>query len=393
MISTTEAYSIILEHLVPFGTENVSLDHATGRVLRQEVYADRDYPPFDRVCMDGIAIPFLAYANGQRSFKIQGTQFAGEVVSTLSQSDQCIEIMTGAVMPLGTDTVIPFEHIEKQGDSYLIKEEVFPKKNIHYQGSDRKTGAKLLSGPAIIGPKEIAVLATQGIQNPVVLTKPKIAVISTGDELVPVNVTPAPHQIRMSNAYMLCAQVQKLGWDASVFHINDDKVILRNKLERIFKEFQIVLFSGGVSKGKSDFVPEILEDLGIQKHFHRVAQRPGKPFWFGSKNDQLVFAFPGNPVSSFVCFIRYFKPWFYATQGLKHPDQFAQLSQNFEFKPALSYFLQVRLKNEGATNMAIPEMGNGSGDFANLLNVDGLLELPADQNMFSKGDIFPYFPF
>lgn len=393
MISTHEAQSIVLAHSTHYGTETVHLDKATGRVLAQDIYADRDYPPFDRVCMDGIAIRFSAYANGRKNFIIQETQLAGQKQTSLSKGFNCIEIMTGAVMPKGTDTVVPFEHIVKQNDAYFITEPVLPGKNIHFKASDRKTGEKLLEGHRIISPKEIAVLATQGVDNPKVLKRPKIAVISTGDELVPVHINPAPHQIRMSNAHMLVSQIQKLGWEADRFHLADNKQILQEKLLGIFSDYQLILFSGGVSKGKADFVPDVLADLGVQKHFHHVAQRPGKPFWFGSKGEQLVFAFPGNPVSGFVCFIRYFKPWFFASQALAIPAYSATLTTDFEFKPNLSYFLQVRVHEEKSRRFASPEMGNGSGDFANLLQVDGLLELPAEQNSFLKGDIFPYFPF
>ena len=223
--------------------------------------------------------------------------------------------------------------------------------------------------------------------------KPNIAVISTGDELIPVDQNPEAHQIRMSNSHMLRTQLIKLGWDANIHHLPDHKDTLRLKLSELLETNDILIFSGGVSRGKADFVPEILEELNVKKLFHRIKQRPGKPFWFGKQAKKLIFAFPGNPVSSFVCFLKYFKPWFYKTQAIWVPEIKAELAEPFSFKPGLTYFLQVATTAVNGKIIAAPVEGNGSGDLANLLYANGLLELPADQTQFKKGELFPYIEF
>jgi molybdopterin molybdotransferase len=234
------------------------------------------------------------------------------------------------------------------------------------------------------------VLATVGKYKVTVAKQPKVMVISTGNELVEVSETPAEHKIRRSNVYTLVSLLKKLNIKAETAHILDDKKALKNKVKLFLNKYDVLLFSGAVSKGKFDFIPEILNDLGVEKLFHKVKQLSGKPFWFGKKGTKTVFAFPGNPVSTFVSCLKYFTPWYLKSVGIDvESNEEAVLSEDFFFKPGLTYFLQVKLKRENGVLVAILVSGKGSGDLANLVDSDAFLELPDDRSNFTKGEAFP----
>jgi molybdopterin molybdotransferase len=236
-------------------------------------------------------------------------------------------------------------------------------------------------------------LASVGKSEVEVYRFPSVALLSTGDELVDVDQTPMPHQIRKSNTFALQAALRELNIESSLFHVNDDEQKVKDQIKDLVSKFEIILLTGGVSKGKFDFVPSVLESLGIPKLFHTISQRPGKPMWFGRSDKNFVFALPGNPVSTFMCFYRYVKPWIEKSLGLETHSTQAILAEDFKFSPALTYFLQVKAKNENGCLMAYPVAGGGSGDFANLKEVDGFLELPLHENDFKKGSVFPFYPF
>lgn len=396
MITSNKALEIILNNTTEFGTESIPFLESTGRILKENIYADRDFPPFDRVSMDGVAIDIEAFNQGQRQFRIEGVQAAGSPQLTLNNPKNCIEAMTGAVLPKNTNAVIQYELTETQnGVVTLNTDAVKYFKNIHKQGLDCTAGTQLLSKNTLISAAEIGVLATVGKAQVKVAKRPNICIISTGDELVEVDQTPLPHQIRRSNVFTLVALLKRLNLNANTLHIRDDKALLKQKVEQALNTYDVLLFSGAVSKGKFDFIPEVLDSLGVKKLFHRVKQKPGKPFWFGkkshterSRSTKKVFAFPGNPVSTFVSCLKYFYPWYYKSVGLKYPHQTAILASDYEFKSPLTYFLQVRLENKNACMYAHPLTGNGSGDLANMALADAFIELPAAETVFKKGAIF-----
>jgi molybdopterin molybdotransferase len=174
----------------------------------------------------------------------------------------------------------------------------------------------------------------------------------------------------------------------------DREDVLRDTLREIVSTFDILILSGGVSKGKFDFIPKVLESIGLKKKFHQVSQRPGKPFWFGvSDSGKVAFALPGNPVSTYMCFYRYIKPWALKSIGLSTEFDPVFLAKDFPFPPKLTFFLQVDVKNEKGKMMAYPAMGGGSGDFANLKNVSGFVELELEKTEFKAGDLVPFIPF
>ncbi len=393
MVSVEEATSIILSHARPTGTEVVALEQCAGRILAEQVRADRDLPPFDRVTMDGIALISSGYRNGHRSFRLAGVQAAGQPSLKLGDNTACIEVMTGAMMPDGADAIVPYEDVRiTDGKAELQITEIKPGEFIHRRGIDARKGDSLLSEGIRLSPAEVAVLASVGRSNITVRRCPSVAVVSTGDELVEVDQIPAAHQIRKSNTFALQAALKEWSGAINLFSMRDDRDQMRSDLTSIIANHQLILLSGGVSKGKFDFVPEILAELGIERRFHMVRQRPGKPFWFGTSSTNTVFALPGNPVSTFLCYYRYVRPWLIKSFGLKPSSWNAVLATDYTFAPSLTYFLQVRTEDHDGTRVAYPDTGGGSGDFANLKAVDGFIELPADRSQFSKGEIFPYFP-
>jgi molybdopterin molybdotransferase len=389
MVSVEEAEKIILDHWFKPTAEKVSLDQVNGRTLSEEIKADRDLPPFNRATMDGVAIAFKSFENGQRDFLIEGIQAAGQHQQTLTDPTECFEIMTGAPMPKGTDSVIPYERIIIENKMAKLSGVVERNQSVHYQGSDAKQNEILLSRGFRISSAEVAMLASVGNSEVSVFKHPAAAIISTGDELVDVDQMPLPHQIRKSNSHMLAASLDELGCKADLFHLIDDEKKIKEKLADVLNHYELIILSGGVSKGKFDFVPQVLESLGVKKLFHQVSQRPGKPMWFGHSQKNTVFALPGNPVSTFMCFHRYVRPWLLKSLGNPIKNTEAILAKDFTFAPALTYFLQVKIENENGKLLAYPKTGGGSGDFANLKDVDGFLELPLERSEFQKGESFP----
>jgi molybdopterin molybdotransferase len=395
MVSVKEASEIILGHLIDPKVITVNLSAATGKILAAQVRADRDLPPFDRVAMDGIAIHHDEWTNGRRTFQVAGTQAAGEPVKTLFDYTQCLEVMTGAMLPKGCDAVIKYEDCKMDnGQATVLLEEVTALENVHRQGIDAVRGQVLLERGTRITPSEVAVLASVGNEIVDVFTYPSIAIISTGDELVDVGAVPEPQQIRKSNSWALKSSLNVMGADGDFFHLRDEQRSMEAKLAEIADKYDVLILSGGVSKGKFDFVPDTLEKIGIRKLFHRVSQRPGKPFWFGaSEKGNVAFALPGNPVSTFMCFYQYIKPWMQKCMGVVQSPQFATLDGTVNFPAAMTYFLQVSVGNRNGTLFASPEPGGGSGDFVNLSKVTGFLELPAEKSEFRKGEVYRYISF
>jgi molybdopterin molybdotransferase len=397
MTTVEQAEKFILAQLKDYGNETVSFEQALGKVLAEPILADRDLPPFNRVTMDGIAVSYDALQNGINTFKIKATQAAGDEPTAIEEPNECIEIMTGAVLPASADTVIRYEDVEiRAGEAYVHVRDLKKGQNIHRQGIDKKQGDVLAAPGQMVTPAIISLAASVGKTHLPVKKLPRVVIISSGDELVDVDQTPSPYQIRKSNSYTVKAVLKQHGLQADILHIPDDPEITKTQIQQCLQNYDVLLLSGGISMGKFDYIPRALEDLQVEKIFHKVAQRPGKPFWFGRYNDGvLVFAFPGNPVATFMCLHRYFLTWLNATLGL--PNQlpmYAVLDKDFEFLPALQYYLQVKLKsNQQGQLIASPVEGNGSGDFANLADTEAFLELPLERNEFKKGEVFRVWTF
>ncbi len=396
-IDVAEAVRLIDEFMPTYGSQPVSLEDAAGCILRQTVTAERDQPPYDRVTMDGIAIDSAALAEGLREFTLAGKQAAGQAALRLPATNACIEIMTGAVLPIGTDTVIPVERIEHRADRVKLEAgyQAVPGQFIHARGSDHAKGLPLLDPGVRIRAPEMAILTAAGSATVTVAEWPKLAVISTGDELVEVGKPLEAHQIRSSNDHAIKAALRARGFQHCIrAHLPDEPQRLIQRIGELHEETDVLILSGGVSMGKYDYVPGVLEKLGVQLVFHKVLQRPGLPMWFGiSQSGKPVFALPGNPVSTLVCVIRYVLPALLQAMGLRaEAVEHVVLGDAVEFKPDLSWFLPVKL-DSGAGNpgAALPRPTNTSGDFISLGDSDGFVELQRGQDRYAAGLYVPFY--
>ena len=390
MLTTAEANRAIRAAMQPAATETVPVAQAAGRILRQRVTAERDQPPFDRVTMDGIAIAHAGFAAGARRFPVQATQAAGDPALTLS-AGHCIEIMTGASLPDGADCIVPVERITIDGGAATIEAgyAAEPRQFIHGRGSDHRRGTELLTPGTRITPMDIAVISSCGLTEVEVSRRPRVCVISTGNELVPAGEPIAPHQIRLSNGPALVAMLERHGvTECRHDHIRDEPEVLTERIGAHLEAADVLVLSGGVSMGKADYLPGVLEALGVEVVFHKISQRPGKPMWFGTGPvGQPVFALPGNPVSTLVCCRQYVLPALDAAAGARDPaPEFASLAEDVSFAPKLTCFLPARfLSSVGGPVLAMPVHPNTSGDFASLSGTDGYVELPLEQTEFPKG--------
>jgi molybdopterin molybdotransferase len=398
MISVKDAFETILNHVPALPVETCVLGKATGRTLRKPVSTDHELPPYNRIMMDGIAARSEAFIGvGQVRLKIIGHQPAGCLGKELINISDCFEVATGAVLPHGADVIIPVEEISIS-EGYATISETFnliSGRYIHRKGSDRSKGELLLSEGNRLAAKEIAVAASCGYNELQVSTCPSVAIISTGDELVDIEKVPMPHQIRRSNTHSLASALVSSGLGIPhLSHFVDDANKIRDGLLHVLQTAQVITLCGGVSKGRLDHLPQALESVGIIKHFHWVAQRPGKPFWFGtSPSGQPVFALPGNPLSAVTCFHRYVIPALEKMAGRKHKlIMKLPLQEPYSFKPQLTNFLPIQMKN-GVTGPEVkPHAAGNSGDFAGILNTDGFVELPAEETEYRKGSILPFWP-
>ncbi|MGB5274516.1 MAG: molybdopterin molybdotransferase MoeA [Flavobacteriaceae bacterium] len=392
MITYESALAVIQGHKVDLRIESKALEQCTGRYLAEDLVADRDFPPFDRVTMDGIAIAFSSFQEGKRAFALEATAAAGAPQCHMKNKLNCLEVMTGAVLPKETDTVIRYEDLSiENGIATLSIAAVTKGQNIHKRGIDLPKGSCIVKKGCRISSAEINIAATIGKSYLKVSQMPKTVVVSTGDELVDVDKIPMPHQIRRSNSYGIQNTLREWGIQAELAHLPDDRATMLQSIPQLLEKFELLIFSGGVSKGKYDYLPEVLETVGVKKHFHKVSQRPGKPFWFGTHDTKSLFALPGNPVSSFICLYVYVQSWLQASLGIRLETTYAILGREVTFSPKLTYFLEAKIESDPKGALyARPIVGNGSGDFANLVNTDGFLVLPDNKTVFRAGEAYPF---
>ena len=394
MLTPAQAEKLIGQHLQCLPIESLPLAQCAGAVLRENIYAERDAPPFDRVAMDGIAVDSSSFSGGVRKLRIQATQAAGDPPLVLGSRSSCIEVMTGAVLPNGCDSVVPVEELTIQDGHAELAQGVSiePWQNVHRRGSDTRQGALLVSVGVRLRAPEIAIAAAAGMPRIRVSSQPMLAVISTGNELIEPGEPVLPHQVRRSNAYAIVTELRAHGFQrVADDHITDDLAELKRRLKFHLETHDVLVLSGGVSMGKFDLVPQALDELGVRPIFHKVAQRPGKPLWFGvAGSGAAVFALPGNPVSTLVCLRRYVIPALFASLGqapLAPPEKIA-LGAPVTVTPALTFYMPVRLElDDWGRPWAIPQPTNGSGDFTSLAGSDGFVELPPGPNTYAKGFI------
>ena len=392
-ISVAAAEALIDTHMPRFASERIALAQAQGRILRQDIRADRDQPPFDRVMMDGIAIRHDA---PRTRYRVAGTQLAGQAAMSLATPDECLEVMTGAMLPQGADTVVPVESLHKSDGHVTLGVNAVNATGqfVHRRGSDCREGELLLSPGRMLRAPEIAVLATNGIAEVEVARLPSIAVVATGDELIDIGAQPEPWQIRRSNDHGIAAALRDAHFnDVSLHHVADEREHILGVLAKLLQSDDVIVLCGGVSMGQRDYIPSALEALGVKRVFHKIAQRPGKPMWFGiAPGNKPVFALPGNPVSALVCTLRYVLPALRAASGMSasRPRAVA-LATPLTTHASLTCFIPVALQDGvDGRMMAQPVPSATSGDFASLVRTDGIIELPPNASPFEAGFTAPF---
>jgi len=367
LISVGEAQSLILKEARSFGIERIALEKAFGRVLAENGRADRDYPPFNRAVMDGYAVRVQDFVR-KKKYKVGQTIFAGNRPQRIIAD--AVKIMTGAAVPANFDAVIRREDAQQVDDQVTFSVDAISRgQNIARRGEDLKKGAKISLAGQVVDQSAVALLASLGVSRPLVQKHPKVVVITTGNEIVSLDRKPRPEQIRNSNLFAIRAMLARHGIVRTVHrHVTDDRkkisLALKNSLTS-----DVVIVTGGVSAGDSDFVPEILESLKVQKIFHKTAMKPGKPLWFGVRKKTCVFAMPGNPWSTQVVFRVYVDPFLRACFGLQpQPDMHLFLGSPRMKKDNLRHYFPVRVENSKLMPLSI----NSSGDIRAGLGSNGL---------------------
>ena len=390
MISSNQASKLIKNNLRKLKSKKINAMDSVGSILREDISAERNQPPFDRVTMDGIAINY-SKTKIQCFYPIQSTHFAGDKPTKLIKKNQCIEVMTGSVLPDNTNCVIPIECVEIENQIAKIKDNYIAKKwqFIHKEGTDHKIGSVVLKKGHRITPIDIALILSCGREKVLVSDIPKIRILSTGSELIPTGKKILPHQIRITNGPSMITMLKEQCFnDCEHFHLLDDRDLQKRKIKKYLNESDVLILSGGISMGKADFVEKILKELDVKCIFYKVKQRPGKPMWFGlGPKKQLVFALPGNPVSAITCCRHYVIPALRSMCGkIEENNEYVQMHIKIISKTKFTHFLPVKLKNlKNETRQALPIQTNTSGDFTSLSGTHGYVELRGDQEEFKKG--------
>jgi molybdopterin molybdotransferase len=369
-------------------TEPVRVWDALGFVLAQEVKTDREYPPFNRATRDGYAV-FAADAKAGAKLRCTGEIKAGDRVTKELWAETCVQIMTGAAVPSGADAVVMIEQTKRDGDEVRFDRDAVPGQNIVPHGSEARAGQTILSPGMRLGYAELALAAQVGAVELQCVQKPRVAILSTGDEVVPVDSLPARFQIRNSNSVSLASQVRLAGGRPVLLgNAMDREDDLSAKIKRGLQEDLLVL-SGGVSMGKYDLVESVLCGMGAEFYFDSVAIRPGKPAVFGKCGETFVFGLPGNPVSTMVTFDLFVTPAVDLLSGSEpRPLPFVQarLTEALQERPGLTHFLPARA-NWQAENLEVRTLKwQGSGDVAALAKANCFVVVPADKERIEAGE-------
>lgn len=402
MISVREALELCLERAVPFPVMEVSLDETLGLVLAEDVHSDIDSPPFDKALMDGFAVRSAA-VNAGAELTILETITAGQVPTKTVEIGTAIRIMTGAPIPSGADAIVRIEEARINADGSKVRfgiSSVSPGERILKRGAAMRRGDIVLRQGRELRPQELGVLAELGKAEVPVRRRPRVAVLATGDELVPVSDTPKPGQIRNSNETMLAAQIQRAGGVAEKLGIaKDTRPDLAAKIQAGLK-CDLLILSGGVSAGTLDLVPSELANAGVKELFHQVNVKPGKPVWFGVKEDgefrSYVFGLPGNPVSSMVCFELFARPVIRRLMGYEspYPDVIStKLTADFHNRGERPVYHPAHYggARDGHCVSLIPWMG--SSDLRATVDANGMAVFPQGDTLYKAGtwiDVIPW---
>ena len=385
----------VREKLRPPSVESVPLDDASGRVIAIDVRSDRDYPPFNRSARDGFSVIATDVANAPVTLKLIGETRAGEPSRFHLQRGQTVEIMTGAPGPEGADAVVMVEYSSRDGDQITLNQSITAGRNLIAAGSETKAADVVVQTGIRLGYPQIAALGSVGCASVPVFRKPEVAILSTGDEIIPVAETPESFQIRNSNAHSLAAQVTRRGAKPRVLAIAKDQLDETRRLIEDGVKSDVLLLSGGVSMGKYDLVEQVLEELGAEFFITSVLIQPGKPLVFARVGDTPVFGLPGNPISTMVTFELFASIAVDLLAGQSDsplPFFEAELAAAFSHKPVLTRFLGAQLEGAyGHTRVRRLE-GQGSGDVTSFARSNCYLVASDDRASWDAGERISVMP-
>ena len=376
-------------------TESASLDAALGRILGKDIHSDRDYPPFNRSARDGFAVRASDVADPPARLRVLGQTRAGELSRFRIESGETVEIMTGAPGPDGADAVVMWEYSTREGEQVTLESGVPAGKNLILRGSEAETGGVILKAGTTLEYPEIALLAATGHIEVEVYRKPRVAILSTGDEVVDVAEKPESFQIRNSNAHALAMQVRRRGGEPRILPIAPDEINRTRELVEQGLEADMLLLSGGVSMGKYDFVERVLTDLGAKFYFTQVLIQPGKPLVFGQVAGTPIFGLPGNPISTMVTFEVFARMALDRLAGRSDsplPFLAARLVSDFKHKPTLTRFLPARLAGDYGDATVNPVKWQGSGDLVAFAKANCFLVASTDRALWVSGDWISVLP-
>jgi molybdopterin molybdotransferase len=365
--------------------EEVPLLEAAGRVLAEDIAADRDYPPLARSVRDGFAVRAEDLPG---EFYIVGEVRAGDIFTRDVGPGQAVEIMTGAPLPPGSNCVVMVEHCRVTGDKMATDRELNRGDNVNPRASEARAGEIVLRAGCRLGFAEIALLATVGRHHAPVYRRPQVAIIATGDEIVDIGERPLEHQIRNSNAQSLAVQVQRAGGVPVPLPIARDVYESTRRIVEQGLEYDMLLLSGGVSAGKYDIVERVLADVGAEFYFDRVLIQPGQPLVFGRARGKFFFGLPGNPASTMITFEVFAKAALQLLSGENEatlPLLWSRLATDFHVKPGLTRFLPARLSADGSG--ITPVRWSGSGDVPALARANAFLVTEPDRDSWTAGEL------
>ena len=369
----------------PPPSESVPLESAAGRVLAEPVAADRDYPALARSVRDGYAV---RSADLPGTLEVIGEVRAGGIFEGEVAAGQAVEIMTGAPVPRGADAVVMLEHVRREGARVTVEQSAPPGQFINPQGGEARAGEMLLAPGRRLDFADIAMLASAGMTRVLLYGAPRVAIIATGDEIVPVSEQPRDYQIRNSNVYSLAAQVARAGGVPEILPVaRDEHSHTRELIERGLGA-DLLLLSGGVSAGKYDIVEQVLAAVGAEFFFDRVLIQPGQPLVFGRARGRFFFGLPGNPSSTMVTFEIFARAALELLAGRNEvalPMPFSRLTEDFHHRTGLTRFLPARLSPDGAE--VTPVAWRGSSDVPALTRANAFMVVDADRAAWQKGDL------
>lgn len=388
-LSFEAARTMILESVIPLPPEAVSLLDVVGMVITEDIRAPWDMPLWNNSAMDGFAVRAEDCVAGQ-TLTVDGYIPAGGSASGITvKPGRAVKIMTGAPAPIGCDTIVPIEETVENDGKLILTGQVRPGDHLRIRGEDVSKGELVIAAGTALRPAEINMLASFGYRTAPVFRRPKVAILSTGDELVEPGEDLGTGQIFNSNDYSIAAAVKQLGGEPVLLGIaRDDRQSLTEKIAAGLEE-DVLITTAGVSMGDHDLVCDVLEALQVERRFWKVDIKPGRPTAFGLKNGKPVFSLPGNPVSSMITFEQFVRPALLKMMGHQrviNPFVRAVMQETIKKKPGRVQFLRVRVANDGQRLVASSSGDQNTGILRTLLRANGIAVLPADLEQLPSGE-------